>query len=58
MAVAGPVDEPHRVRLDRDAALALDLHGIEYLLLHLARRQPAAMLNQAVGQGRLSYNFV
>ena len=33
-------------------ALALDIHGIEHLFLHLPRRQPAAELDQPVGEGR------
>ena len=40
LAVARPVIEPHGLRLDGDAALALDIHGIEHLLLHLARSSP------------------
>ena len=39
-SLARLVIQPHRLRLDGDAALALDIHGIEHLLLHLARRQP------------------
>ncbi len=39
LAVLGRVGQPHRLRLDRDAALALDIHGIEHLLLHLAGLQ-------------------
>ncbi len=33
LAVLGAVVQPHRLRLDGDAALALDIHGIEHLLL-------------------------
>ena len=42
LAVAGAVFEPHRLRLDGDAALALDVHGIEHLLApdHLALVSP------------------
>ena len=39
LAVARPVFEPHGLRLDGDAALALDIHGIEHLFDHLARFQ-------------------
>ncbi len=52
LAVLRPVFEPDGLGLDGDAPLALDIHGIEHLLLHLARRQPAAILDQPVGQGR------
>ena len=53
-AVARLVIEPHGLRLDGDAALALDVHGIEHLLLHLALLQPAGELDQPVGEGRLA----
>src|SRR6202011_3081812 len=42
------------LRLDGDAALALDIHGIEHLFLHLARLQAPGGLNQTVGQRRLA----
>ena len=56
LAVLGAVVQPHRLRLDGDAALALDIHGIEHLLLarHFAVRQPARHLDQAVGQRRFA----
>ena len=37
LAVARAVVEPHGLRLDGDAALALDIHGIEHLIDHFAR---------------------
>src|SRR5690606_28259764 len=40
--------------LDGDAALALQIHGVENLSLHLAVGQSAADLDKAVGQGRLA----
>ena len=54
LAVARPVIEPHGLRLDGDAALALDIHGIEHLLLHLARLEPAGELDQPVGKRGLA----
>ncbi len=54
LAVARAVIEPHGLRLDGDAALALDIHGIEHLLLHLARLEPAGELDQAVGKRGLA----
>ncbi len=54
LAVAGRVGEAHGLRLDGDAALALDLHGIEHLAGHLARLEPAAALDEPVGEGRLA----
>jgi hypothetical protein len=48
------VVEAHGLRLDRDAPLTLDVHGIEDLLLHLAVRDVAADLDQPVRQGGLA----
>ena len=48
-AVLGAVAQRHALRLDRDAALALEVHRVENLLLHLALLEPAAQLDQAVG---------
>ncbi|MNZ64179.1 hypothetical protein D3C78_823450 [compost metagenome] len=42
------------VGLDGDAALTLQVHGVQYLGLHLAVGQAAAHLNEAVCQGRLA----
>ena len=42
------------MRLDGDAALALQVHGVEHLLHHFALRQRAGDLQQAVGQRRLA----
>ncbi len=52
--VRGPVVERDGLRLDRDAALALEVHRVEHLFLHLARLETAAGLDQAVGQRRLA----
>ena len=56
LAVPGVIIQPDRLRLDGDAALALDIHGIEHLFLarHFAVRQPAGHLDQAVGQRRFA----
>ena len=54
LAVLGAVVEAHGLRLDGDAALALDVHRIEHLLLHLALGQAAGHLDQPVGQRRLA----
>ena len=51
-AVLGGIFQPHGLRLDRDAALTLDIGVIQDLLFHLALFQPAAGLDQAVGQRR------
>ena len=56
LAVLGVIIQPDGLRLDRDAAFALDIHGIEHLFLarHFAIRQPARRLDQAVGQRRFA----
>ena len=53
-AVLGLVAQVHGLRLDGDAALALDVHGIEHLLLHFPLAEPAGRLDQPVGQRRLA----
>ena len=54
LAVLRRVVQPDRVRLDRDAALALEIHGVEHLRFHLARLERAGDLEKAVGQRRLA----
>ncbi len=54
LAVAGGVLQRRGLGLDRDAALALDVHRVEHLRLHLAVAQAAAAVDQAVGQRRLA----
>src|ERR1700760_2903974 len=43
----------HGVELDRDAALALEVQGVQDLLFHLALLQCSGRLDQPVGQGGL-----
>ncbi len=50
LAVVGPVVQADGVGLDGDAALALQVHGVEDLLHHFALRQRAGDFQQAVGQ--------
>ncbi len=56
LAVAGLVIEPHGLRLDGDAALALDVHRVEHLLApdHFALGEAAGELDQPVGERRLA----
>jgi hypothetical protein len=54
LAILGRIVEANGLRLDGDAALALDIHGIEDLLLHLAQRDVAAQLDQPIREGRLA----
>jgi len=42
--------EPYRVRLDRDAALALEVHRVEHLRHHFALRKRAGGLKKTVRQ--------
>ena len=54
LAVGGLVLDPHRLGLDRDPALALEVHRVEHLGLHFLRVDGAGELEDAVGQGRLA----
>ena len=42
------------MRLDGDPALALEVHRVEHLGLHLARLQRAGELEEAIGERRLA----
>ena len=53
LAVAGPVGDPNRLRLDRDPALALELHRVEELRPVLGA-DGARQLQQPVGERRLA----
>ena len=54
LAVGGDVLERGGLRLDRDAALALEVHRVQHLRLHFAVGQAAAALDQAIRQRRLA----
>ena len=54
LAVARGEEHAHRLRLDRDAALALEVHRVEQLRAHLARGDRVRQLEDAVGQRRLA----
>src|SRR5690606_32111260 len=54
LPVARGVGHRDGLRLDGDAALALDRVGVEHLGFHLARRQATAQMDDAVSQGRLA----
>ena len=49
-AIVRGIIQPHRLRLDRDAALFLNVHIIKDLARHLPRGEPAGLLDQPVGQ--------
>ena len=50
LAVLRGVHHADGVGLDGDAALALEIHGVEHLRLHFARGQRSGELQQAVGE--------
>ena len=54
LTIGGFVFHPGRLELDRDAALPLQVHVVEELLLHVPCRHRAGGLQQAVGQGRFA----
>ncbi len=54
LAILGLVFQTHRLGLDGDAALLLDIHIIENLFRHFARGQATGELNQAVRQRRFA----
>ena len=50
LAVVRAVDERHSMRLDGDAALALQVHVVEDLVFHVALRDRLGLLQNAVGK--------
>ena len=54
LAVPGRVEDPDGLRLDRDAALALEVHRVEHLRPHLQRIHGVGQLEDAVGERRLA----
>ena len=54
LAIVGIVFDADRVGLDGDAALALDVHGIKELLLHVTVLNRPRGLDQPVGKGRFT----
>ena len=53
LAVRRRIHHAHRMRLDGNAALPLQVHRVQHLCLHLARRQRAGQLEQTVGKRAL-----
>ena len=49
-AVAVRIEHAHGGGLDGNAALALDVHGIQHLLLHIPRGDGIRQLHHAVGK--------
>src|SRR5713226_2526541 len=52
LAVASTVCHAYRLELDRDPALAFEVHAVEHLVLHVALADRAGELEQPVGQRR------
>src|SRR5262249_25483407 len=53
-AVTPRIAHPYGVQLDRDAALALEIHGVEELLPHLPLLDRPGGLDETVREGRLA----
>ena len=54
VAVVGMVGQPDCVGLDRDPALALEIHRVEDLRFHFARLQRTGHLQEPVREGGLA----
>ena len=54
LAVCGFVRQPHRLRFDRDPALAFQIHVVEELSLHLALVNRERLIDHAVRKCRLT----
>ncbi len=54
LAIERLVIKPHRLRLDGDAALLLDIHVVEHLLGHVPRGHGPRLLDKAVGERRFA----
>ena len=54
LAVVGVIDRRDRARLDSDTALALELHIIEYLSLHIANGYALSQFKNSVRERALA----
>src|SRR5437764_14023360 len=54
VAVSRRIGKRGGLRLDGDAALALEIHRVQHLLAHFAVRQSATALNKPVGERGLA----
>ena len=52
--ILGDIAQGDALRLDGDAALALEIHRVEHLLLHLALLQAATHLDEPIGERTLA----
>ena len=54
LTVFGAIIDTYRLALDRDAAFALDIHRIEQLLFHIARRDRFGKFEDTVRERRFA----
>ena len=54
LTIVGGIGDAHGLAFDGDTTLALDIHGIEQLLFHVALGYRAGKLENAVGKRRLA----
>ncbi len=54
LAVVGHVGHAHRLGLDGDPPLPLQVEGVEHLVLHLPRADRSRPLQEAVGERRFA----
>ena len=52
--VLGLIGHPHRLGLDSDPALSLQVHGVEHLLGEIPGTNRASQLEKPVGEGGLA----
>lgn len=53
-AVARAIGESDALRLDGNSALPFERHRVQHLFLHFPRRESAALLDEPIGQSRLT----
>src|SRR5262249_12906083 len=58
LTIPGAVIERDALGLDGDTALALQVHGVEHLLLHLPVGKPPAKLDEPIGERRFTVIYV
>ena len=49
LSIPGGIVQGDALGLDGDTALALDIHGIEHLLIHFPGTQTPTVLNKTIG---------
>jgi hypothetical protein len=54
LPVTSRIVKRHTLGFNRNSTLALDVHGIQHLLVHLPGTESTAVLDKTVGQGRLA----